>query len=106
MKGSNMPTKTQHMPLPWALNREEKHPWVIEAPSNIPGIPAIIVKIGYRPNAAFIIRAVNAYDELLQALLNAHGIIDSANPNEHDGALYCKCETAMAYRKHLKVEGR
>lgn len=78
----------KHTLTPWTLNKKATHPWVVEAPSNIPGIPAEIVRVGYRPNATFIVRAVNVHNDLLisakEALcwLDPNGKLDGETPNE------------------------
>lgn len=42
---------------------------------------------------------------LAEALLHAHGTIDELQEGEHEGAEFCKCETAIAYRLALKNAG-
>lgn len=96
MKNKNE-IKAQHTPTPWTMNKKETHPWVIEAPSNIPGIPATIVKVGYRPNAAFIVRAVNMHDELVEALkialhMSRQDVVPSHLQNDKWEQLLAKAE--------------
>ncbi len=79
-----------HTPTPFTLGR----------------INALLNERFNTEDAAFIVRAVNVHEELLEALLHAHGELDNLNPNDHDGALYCQCETARTYQRFAKAEGK
>jgi hypothetical protein len=62
-----MTTDTKHTPTPWN-SRKGVNCTIIEGPGN-----ALITALSNYPeakeDAAFIVRAVNAHDEMLQALL-------------------------------------
>lgn len=97
----------EHTPTPWRYQGELSDGRVTQHIYTASGRYGHPASCGKEEDAAFIVRAVNCHEELIQALLNAHGIIDNANPNDHDGALYCQCETALAYQKAFaKAEGK
>ena len=79
----------KHSPGPWSLHGSKAHPWLVEAPSNVPGMPAPICVVGYKPNAQLIAAA----PELLQALKT---LVDQAERHGRESVWYDEARTAIA----------
>ena len=79
--------KAKHSPGPWSLHGSKAHPWLVEAPSNVPGMPAPICVIGYKPNAQLIAAAPELLAALASLLARCGELDQSAT---HDGLQNCQ----------------
>jgi hypothetical protein len=118
MKKQTVRTKSEHTPTPWTLNKSFGNPVIsVDGDSDWPIVPEVsgpTVKQA-KANAAFIVRAVNAYDELkrvneelLAALKSTLPDLQNWNAAHNRGkgtawisGLIAKCEQALA-----KAEGK
>lgn len=79
---------TIHTPTPWKTMCFSMSPKVLEIRSEIggPWIAEINLTGNHRENAAFIVRAVNCHDEMLETLkgLMTHPCIDQSKINKLD----------------------
>lgn len=108
----NMKTKPTHTPTPWKIvNRSLTDPLDLSGRTIKDGRNRILAHLYPTPsglgleeqkaNAAFIVRAVNAHEKLVEALRNAQAALLVLSPNATDTRMMRDIEQAIA-----KAEGR
>lgn len=91
---------TQHTPTPWEVSLRNAGAAIIAPAASGKIHEATIICSGlggHRGNAAFIVRACNAHDELVAALRNSLAFVEYVANNGNEGAH----ETAVEIRAAL-----
>ena len=66
----------------WSLNKDKKHPWIVECETNVPRIKGEVAIVSYKPYASLIIRAVNSHEKLVEALKSVRKYLEERGIRE------------------------